>query len=123
MTDQTHRFSCWAALSGVLGASAVAIGAIAAHAVTHPVAIASIERASAYQLWHTLAILVSLFLKGTAPVIARIMFLVGICLFCGSIYSKYLMNISEAVVVAPLGGAAFMAGWLVLGFSGYQSIK
>lgn len=107
----------------MLGASAVAIGAIAAHALNNPIAISSVEKASSYQLWHSLAILATLFLKGGSPVYARVLFLGGVILFCGSIYAKYFLGIQGAVVVAPAGGAALMAGWLLLGFGGYQSIK
>ncbi len=123
MTDSTSRFSFWIFLSGILGASAVAIGAIAAHALTNPLAVSSVEKASSYQLWHSLAILVSLFLKGGSPVYARLIFVIGIVLFCGSIYAKYLLGAPGAVVVAPAGGVALMVGWLLLGLGGYQSIK
>ncbi len=123
MTNPPHPFSCWTAACGVLGASAVAIGAIASHVMSNPLAIASLEKASSYQLWHVLAILASLFLKGASLTYARLLFLTGIILFCGSIYAKYLLGFPGAVVVAPAGGVAMMAGWLLLGLSGYQTLK
>lgn len=123
MTNSSSRFSCWTAACGVLGASAVAIGAIASHVMSNPQAISSLEKASSYQLWHVLAILASLFLKGASLTYARLLFLAGIFLFCGSIYAKYLLGLPGAVVVAPAGGIAMMAGWLLLGMSGYQALK
>jgi len=123
MIDSNNRFSFWAVACGLLGASAVAIGAIASHVMTNPAAIASVEKASSYQLWHVLAILVSLLLRGPTVTYARLFFLVGIILFCGSIYAKYFAGLQAAVVVAPAGGIAMMTGWLLLGLTGYQSIK
>lgn len=123
MIEPNSRFSFWTAACGVLGASAVAIGAIASHAMSNPVAIASVEKASSFQLWHVLAILASLFLRGPTLPYARLLFLAGIILFCGSIYAKYFAGIPTAVTVAPAGGIALMAGWLMLGLAGCKSLK
>ncbi len=123
MTNPSNRFSFWTVACGVLGASAVAIGAIASHVMTTPQAVSSLEKASSYQLWHVLAILASLFLTGASVIYARLLFMVGIILFCGSIYAKYLLGLPGAVVVAPAGGVAMMAGWLLLGLAGYQTLK
>lgn len=122
MMEPNSRFSFWAAACGVLGASAVAIGAIASHVMSQPLAIASVEKASSYQLWHVLAILVTLCMRGATLAWARLLFLAGILLFCGSIYAKYFMGIQAAVVVAPAGGIALMAGWLMVGLSACRAI-
>lgn len=117
------RFSFWMMASGLLGASAVAIGAIASHVVTNPAATAAIEKASAYQLWHVLAIIVSLTMSDTASRVARLLFLLGILMFSGSIYAKYFLGMHQAVSLAPVGGVAMILGWLVLAFSSVRSFK
>jgi uncharacterized membrane protein YgdD (TMEM256/DUF423 family) len=38
-------------------------------------------------------------------------------LFCGGIYTKYLLGVLAAGTVAPVGGIALMLGWLILGLS------
>jgi len=123
MTNPANRFSFWTAACGLLGACAVAIGAIASHVITNPQAVSSIEKASSYQLWHVLAILASLFLRGASLVYARLLFMAGILLFCGSIYAKYLLGLTGAVMLAPAGGVALMAGWLLLCLAGYETLK
>jgi len=90
---------------GLLGASAVAIGAIASHVMTNPAAIASVEKASSYQLWHVLAILVSLLLRGPTVTYARTVFtwLASSCSVAQSMPST-LQGYRLLVVVAPAGG-------------------
>jgi len=107
----------WGVTAALLGLSAVALGAIAAHAVAEAQAAQALERASLYQLIHALAILYATGLPGKAALLARILLLVGIVLFCGSIELKYLFSLAQATVVAPTGGVALMLGWLMLGIS------
>lgn len=123
MANTIMRFSFWMMACGVLGASAVAIGAVGSHVVANPVAAASIEKASAYQLWHVLAILASLMMSGQVSRVARLLFLIGILLFSGSIYAKYFFGIHQAVSMAPAGGVAMILGWLALGCSSIRVFK
>ncbi len=107
----------WGVTAALLGLSAVALGAIAAHAVAEAQAAQALERASLYQLIHALAILYATGLPGKAALLARCLLLAGIVLFCGSIELKYLFSLIQATVVAPTGGVALMLGWLMLGVS------
>lgn len=107
----------WGVIAALLGLTAVALGAVAAHAVAEPQAAQALERASLYQLIHALVLLYATGLSGKAALLARIFLLVGIVLFCGSIELKYLFSVAQAVAVAPTGGVALMLGWLMLGVS------
>jgi uncharacterized membrane protein YgdD (TMEM256/DUF423 family) len=42
--------------------------------------------------------------------------LAGIILFCGSIYATSFGAPESLGSLAPIGGSAFMLGWLALGF-------
>lgn len=108
--------------AALLGLTAVALGAIAAHAIAEAQAAQALERASLYQLIHALAILYATGLPGKAGLLARSLLLIGIVLFCGSIELKYLFSMAQATVVAPTGGVALMLGWLMLGVSALTRI-
>jgi uncharacterized membrane protein YgdD (TMEM256/DUF423 family) len=105
----------WIAVATLLGLIAVAMGAIAAHALADPKAISAIEKAAIYQLIHAVVLIVSTLLTGTIVQWSRVFFLLGIFLFCGSIELKYLLNFDNATVVAPAGGICLMLGWILLG--------
>jgi uncharacterized membrane protein YgdD (TMEM256/DUF423 family) len=107
----------WGVIAALLGLTAVALGAVAAHAVAEPHASQALERASLYQLIHALVLLYATGLSGKAALFARILLLSGIVLFCGSIELKYLFSVAQAAIVAPTGGIALMLGWLMLGVS------
>ena len=107
----------WGVAAALLGLTAVALGAIAAHAIAEAQAAQALERASLYQLIHALAILYATGLPGKAALLARSLLLIGIVLFCGSIELKYLFSMAQATAVAPTGGVALMLGWLMLGVS------
>ena len=117
MTPSTAAHPAWGLAAALLGLTAVALGAVAAHAVTDVQAAQALERASLYQLIHALALLYATSLPGKAGLLARSLLLVGILLFCGSIELKYLFSITQATAVAPTGGVALMLGWLMLGIS------
>ena len=107
----------WAVVAALLGLSAVALGAVAAHAVADPNAAQALERAAIYLLVHASVLLYATGLSGTTALIARSLLLIGIVLFCGSIELKYLFSVAGATTVAPTGGIALILGWLLLGIS------
>jgi uncharacterized membrane protein YgdD (TMEM256/DUF423 family) len=101
-------------------ASGVALGAFAAHAAqgaAHPEAARLLQTAVQYQLIHGIGILVvglvarwgsSAWLAGSGALL-----LSGVVLFCGSLWLLALTAHSLGPAV-PLGGLAFIAGWLAL---------
>lgn len=101
-------------------ALAVALGAYAAHAAkgaAHPEATRLLQTAILYQLVHGLGIVACGILAREAVsswvVAAGTLHLVGIACFCGSLW-WLAMTAKSPGPVAPIGGMAFIAGWLAL---------
>lgn len=107
----------WLLVCGLLGASGVALGAVAAHAFSDPQAALAVERASTYQLLHTVAILVLLTHEGRLMRLARATMLAGILGFSGAIYAKYLLGLTALGALAPLGGSLLILAWLIVAVS------
>ncbi|MBT5414617.1 MAG: DUF423 domain-containing protein [Rhodospirillaceae bacterium] len=113
----------WLALAGVNGALAVALGAAGAHAfAATPEAERLFATAQTYHLWHVPALLAVAWLAergldGRArmlPHLAGTAFLLGILLFSGSLYLKAWTGAAPVPPLVPLGGLAFLLGWLIL---------
>ena len=120
------------ALTAAIGAVGVALGALGAHFLRDQMELGHLslrqfdgfEAAVRYQLIHVLAVLIVLFFyksdKKKFYWTASTLFLIGILLFSGSIYVLSLRTLLQAdwlkVVgpITPLGGIAFISGWLVL---------
>ena len=118
-----YQRSNWIGLAAFLGLIAVIIGAVAAHAVADPKAVAALEKAALYQLIHAAVLLFVCGLTGRSAQISRWLLLAGIVMFCGSIELKYLLNVQGATAVAPLGGVCLMLGWISLGIAGVNQPK
>jgi len=130
-TGIQNRVGAWLAAAGVNGLIAVAMGAFATHglrASLDPVALAWVETASRYQLWHALALLGTALLL-SQPGLARHrcliratawLFLAGIVLFAGSLYLLALTGIRPFAWVTPFGGVALIAGWAALAVLGVR---
>ena len=123
--DETRHPAATASFWGVAGAlsacMAVIAGAFGAHALRAsltPAALATFETAARYQLFHALALLVvaGMLERPRHPAVARAAgaFLAGTVLFSGSLYALALTGHRRLGAVTPLGGAAFIAGWLLL---------
>jgi uncharacterized membrane protein YgdD (TMEM256/DUF423 family) len=100
-----------AAVSGLL---AVALGAFGAHALKplleHYQRVGTWETAVLYHMFHTLALL-GLASRPTVPKGAVLCFIVGICLFSGSLYLLAATNVRWLGAITPLGGVGFLIGW------------
>jgi uncharacterized membrane protein YgdD (TMEM256/DUF423 family) len=103
----------------VLGFTAVAFGALGAHAVKAlgEERLAWWETGARYHLFHALAVGV---LAGIVPHRARlaaVLFVAGIALFSGSLYALALSGDRALGMITPFGGLSFLAGWAVLAVS------
>ena len=113
-------------LAALSGAVAVATGAFGAHALgdaVTPDRLATWRTASAYALGHAPAALGASALgahaaSGPALWAARL-FLVGTALFSGSLWALVLLDASWLGAVAPLGGVALIAAWVLLARAGW----
>ena len=105
----------------IAGAAAVALGAFGAHAlrgILDVVALATWHTAVDYQFWHALALVATGLLLQRRDDrelnVAACAFALGIALFCVSLYALALGAPRSVGAITPLGGIAFIAGWLAL---------
>ena len=111
----------WLFIAAILGALAVLCGAFAAHGLQTRLDVQAreiFETGARYQMYHALAMgLAALAMRGEAVARARlaaIFFLAGIVLFSGSLYLLALTGNAGLGLVTPIGGLAFIAGWVCL---------
>ncbi|MFN0099042.1 MAG: DUF423 domain-containing protein [Gemmatimonadaceae bacterium] len=111
------------AISGALAVAAGAFGAHALRARLEPRLLEVFETAARYQMYHALALMlvgVWIAVRGTtASGHARLIhvsgwaFVAGTCLFSGSLYTMAFTGIRAFGAITPLGGVAFIGGWLM----------
>ncbi|MCH7412552.1 DUF423 domain-containing protein [Belliella sp. R4-6] len=118
-------------LAAIFGALAVGIGAFGAHGLeeilTKNGRIDTFETGVKYHFYHSIAmaivgILIINFPKAKYFSSAAFLFLIGIVIFSGSLYFLSLTGITWLGAVTPLGGVAFILGWIFL-FLGARSIN
>ncbi len=111
----------WAMLGALSAGIAVAAGAFGAHALrarVEPRLLEVFETGARYQMYHALALLFVAWLAeraGSTPVqVAGWAFVAGTVLFSGSLYAMTLTGKTWLGAVTPLGGVAFLVGWLAV---------
>lgn len=101
----------------------VAFGAFGAHALKEMLIEngreATFELAVRYQFFHALALILTsvIMLHSDVPRQLRIAsscFTTGIIIFSGSLYVLSLTGMSVLGAITPIGGIAFIAGWLFM---------
>jgi uncharacterized membrane protein YgdD (TMEM256/DUF423 family) len=119
-----RTFLVLAAISGMLLVMLGAFGAHALEARLPPGHMAWWQKAVTYQGLHTLALfgsgLLALRHPGRALMVAGWLFLAGILLFSGSLYTMALTNLRALGMLTPFGGTAFIAGWFALALSAWR---
>jgi uncharacterized membrane protein YgdD (TMEM256/DUF423 family) len=118
----------WLITGALLAALAVLTDAFAAHglrAVLEPAQLATWQTAARYQFLHAFALLVVGVLAARLPgrwlSAAGACFALGTVLFCGSLYVLALTRLRALGMLAPVGGLAFVAGWLCLAVSAWRA--
>lgn len=117
-------------LAALFGLSAVIIGALSAHAIDRGFTEEALQRINTgfkYQVFHIAAllsvgVLASLHRNFEAITLklSGLFFILGILLFCGSLY-VYAITDNEAFgKITPFGGISFMLGWLFLFFFSFR---
>lgn len=114
-------------LAAFFGFTGVALGAFAAHGLKARLSaeyLAIFHTGVTYQLVHTLALfgvaLLAAHLPGRLVTWAGVAFAIGIVLFSGSLYVLTLTGIGKLGIITPLGGVAFLLGWLCLGLAAWR---
>jgi uncharacterized membrane protein YgdD (TMEM256/DUF423 family) len=114
--DKTFMFV--GALMAGIGVGLGAFGAHGLRARLSPEMLAVFETAVRYQMYHSLAMLATAALMtrvdGRAAVIAGWSFFAGIMIFSGSLYALALTGVTTLGAITPIGGLAFLIGWLAL---------
>ena len=113
-------------LGSILALVAVAAGAFGAHALRErlaPEMLQTFEVAARYHMYHALALLAVAWATTRWPgsAAAGWLFLAGIVVFSGSLYLLSLTGQRWLGAITPLGGLAFLGGWLVLAWSAWRA--
>ncbi|MBN2785897.1 MAG: DUF423 domain-containing protein [Pontiellaceae bacterium] len=110
------------------GALSVILGAFGAHGLKEKLSekmLANWMTGVEYQFYHTLALLLlgllALHLPARAIGGAGWAFTIGITLFSGSLYVMALTGITKLGMITPIGGLAFIVGWVLLAVSVIKS--
>ena len=112
------------ALGALNAAFAVAAGAFAAHGLRDRLdarALEVFETGARYQMYHALAIVLAGVIASRGAQTAGWIFQAGIVLFSGSLYALALSGTKVLGAVTPLGGLAFLAGWLWLAWTAWRA--
>ena len=111
----------FATLGAVSALLAVAAGAFGAHALRSRLSadlLAAFETGARYQMYHALALLLVAWAAtrwpGPPVRAAGWLFVAGTVIFSGSLYVLALTGARALGAVTPVGGLAFLAGWLAL---------
>ena len=114
-------------LAAFFGFTGVALGAFAAHGLKGRLSeqyLAIFHTGVTYQLIHTLALvgvaLLATQIQSRLVTGAGIAFALGIVLFSGSLYLLTLSGIGQLGLITPIGGLAFLIGWLCLGLAAWR---
>ncbi|MBP6184909.1 MAG: DUF423 domain-containing protein [Chitinophagaceae bacterium] len=117
-------------IAAISGALAVILGAFGAHGLKPYLdeeALKTWHTASFYHFVHTLVLLIVALvgLHHKIPRFIPILFIVGICLFSGSLYllsTKELHSFPHTFLgpLTPIGGVFFIAGWLSLFYIAFK---
>jgi uncharacterized membrane protein YgdD (TMEM256/DUF423 family) len=113
----------WTAIGAALMALAVGLGAFGAHGLRGRLdeySMSVYEKAVFYHFVHALGILLVALLARTSAITAagqaRVSWflLIGIIVFSGSLYVLAISGARILGAITPIGGLAFIIGWLVL---------
>ena len=115
-------------LGSIVALLSVGAGAFGAHALRtklEPRALEIWETAARYQMFHAFALIAAAWAAsrwshwgvragGTA-------FVVGVVVFCGTLYGLALGGPRWLGAITPLGGVSFMVGWALLAWAAWAA--
>ena len=112
-------------LGSLLMALAVVIGAFGAHGLEGRLSermMKNYQTGVQYHMIHGIGLLlvglVALKLAHSSLLTgAGWSFIIGIVLFSGSLYAMALTGVTKLGAITPIGGVAFIVGWILLGIS------
>jgi len=111
-------------LGAVLALVAVGLGAFGAHGLRPTLSaadMATFETAARYQMYHALGLFAVAWVytrwPGTLVLVAGWLFVAGIVVFSGSLFTLVLTGQRWLGAVTPLGGLFFLAGWALIAWT------
>ncbi|MBI2424444.1 MAG: DUF423 domain-containing protein [Candidatus Hydrogenedentes bacterium] len=118
-------------IAALLGALAVALGAFGAHGLKErisPEMLTVFEVGVRYHFYHVLALLGLALAPAAAwdaPLVPYTAWAwgVGILIFSGSLYVLAITGITKFGMITPIGGVAFIAGWVMLLLSARRIVE
>ena len=118
------------ALGSISGGLAVALGAFGAHVLKDHLPagmLANFETGVRYQMYHALALVavawaIHRWPGSNLPVAAGWLFVMGTLLFSFSLYILATTGVRWLGAITPLGGVAFVAGWICLLVSAWRNL-
>jgi uncharacterized membrane protein YgdD (TMEM256/DUF423 family) len=120
-----RMFFAIGAISAFIG---VAAGAFGAHGLKNSLSgemLAIFETGVRYQMYHAFALLAVAWaysrFPGSLVTNAGWLFIIGTILFSGSLYLLSLTDTRWLGAITPLGGLAFLGGWLCLAWASLKS--
>ena len=116
-------------LAALNGALAVVLGAFGAHGLKQRLStdmLAVYQTGVQYHFYHTLALLAVALLMLQWPSNntlrwSALLFCIGIVIFSGSLYLLSISGLRWFGAITPIGGVAFIAGWLALALAVWKA--
>lgn len=111
-------------IAAMLGFFGVGLGAFGAHALESTLETNGREdtfhTATQYHLIHAVALFVDIY-PDKRMVWAGYLFTVGVIFFSGSLYLLAIFDWGFMGAIAPIGGTAFLSGWVCIGLAAWNS--
>lgn len=121
--------SAWFVMGAIASGVAVILGAFGAHGLksrVDPELLVVFETGVRYQMYHALALLAVGLARVHWPTavisLAGWFFLAGILIFSGSLYLMTATGERWLGAITPIGGLAFIIGWVLLAVGAWRAI-
>jgi uncharacterized membrane protein YgdD (TMEM256/DUF423 family) len=121
--------SAWFVMGAIAAGVAVILGAFGAHGLksrVDPELLVVFETGVRYQMYHALALLAVGLARVHWPTavisLAGWFFLAGILIFSGSLYLMTATGERWLGAITPIGGLAFIIGWVLLAAGAWRAI-
>ena len=115
-------------LGSIVGLLSVAAGAFGAHALKSRLderAMEIFQTSVRYQMFHAVALIAAAWAAtrwtGAGVRIGGWAFVVGIVIFCGTLYGLSFGGPRWLGAITPLGGVSFMVGWACLAWAAWAA--
>ncbi|GAB7057826.1 DUF423 domain-containing protein [Paenibacillus sp. YK5] len=129
MGGEQRMNSTFVAIGSICALLSVALGAFGAHGlkeVLTPNMLANYQTGVQYQMMHSLGLIAIGLCASILPAGGHLrragwFMLIGIILFSGSLYVLSITGITALGAITPIGGIAFLLGWLFLALAAWKS--